>query len=261
MGEGPGLRLPPDRFIGLVNSWSRKRTSLASEEHLTWGLTLTTLMARKSMPDDVRETAGLRHDAWVGVFLLHAESYGNQFWEKDREVYWRWCRETGVNLVSALAAPSSTRTRSFTTYKEIIANGLHGAMEWPMTTSPEDDLRIAAFVEKHEIEDIVISRGVTYSRYKDYQVRRLMRLRELSKIIPNPCRVYIFGASNPTLSARSVAHFKDRDVYIGGSRVWQDAGRWILPPRQPVPKTKFSQEECLREGLRRWRKWADVLTK
>jgi len=257
--EGPELRPSPDRFIALANSWSRVRTSIASEEHLSWGITLSSLAARKSYPDDVRETLGLRHDAWMGLFLLHAENAGRQFWEGNRSSCWQWCRSTGINLVMALSAPASSRNRSFTTYEEIVAHGLSAALEWPVGTTPADDLRISDFIAKHDVKDIVIARGVTYSRYKDYQARRMMRLKELSQLIPSGSRVYIFGASNPTLSAKSVAHFNGFDIYLGGSRVWQDSGRWILPPRQPVPKTKWSQEQCLAEGLNRWRKWSSVL--
>jgi hypothetical protein len=258
MEQGQVLRVPPDRFIALASSWSRRRTSVASDEHMSWGLSLGSLMVRKSYPVDVRETLGLRHDSWMGLFLLHAESASREFWERDRNACWQWCVETGMNLVMALSAPTSSRAKSFRTFEEIKDHGLSAALEWPMTTSDEDDLRISSFVEKHEIQDIVISRGVTYSKYKDYQARRMMRLKELSKMFPPGCRVYIFGASSPTLSARSIAHFKGFEIYLGGSRVWQDAGRWILPPRQPVPKTTWSQERCLAEGLKRWRKWSTV---
>jgi len=258
VAEGQDLRVSPDRFIALANSWSKVRTSVASDEHLSWGLTLSSIAARKSYPEDVRETLGLRHDAWVGLFLLHAENASKAFWEGDRAACWQWCRSTGINLVGALSAPASLRSRSFKTFEEIRAHGLSAAIEWPMSTTDVDDKKISDFVDKHDIRDIVISRGVTYSRYKDYQARRMMRLKELSQLFPPGCRVYIFGASNPSLSARSVAHFKGFEIYLGGSRVWQDSGRWILPPRQPVPKTKWSQPECLAEGLRRWRKWSNV---
>ena len=255
MGEG-GLN-PPDHFVAFLGSWSRRRTSLASEEHQSWGLSLTPMMTRKNPPDDLRHAMGVRHDAWVGFFPMLAESYGKMFWDANRNSYWSWCHEQGVNLVMALSATTAERHKTFTTYDEIRSHGLDAAIEWPL--SDKDDPAMARFVDEHQIKDIVISRGVTFSRERHYQLRRLMRLKEIGQQVPSDCRIYIFGASNPTLVLQSVAHFSGHDIYLGGSRQWQDAGRYMIPPRQPVAKSKWSQEECYREALRRWRKWSTVI--